>query len=118
MRTTSWSAWLLDAGAVAAALLAPVAFADSGSSALHEREAALAPKLQDNAFAQPLYLQSSEAGDGASGDVYAVLPQPFRTIAMALSRPAQWCDMLILHLNVKRCTAAASSLALYVGGKH
>jgi hypothetical protein len=45
---------LLVAGALAAALLAPVAFADTAASALREREATLAPKLQDNAFGQPL----------------------------------------------------------------
>lgn len=41
---------------------------------------------------------------GASqGDVYAVVDYPIGTVSDAFSSPANWCDALILHLNVKYC---------------
>lgn len=115
---TSLAACLLGAGVLSAALLAPLAVADSGSSALRKREATLSPKLQDNAIGRPLYLESSEAADRASGDAYAELPHAFGEVAAALSRPEPWCDVLILHFNVKRCAPTASGVTLYVGGKY
>ena len=43
-------------------------------------------------------------GPGASqGDVYAVVDYPIATVSDAFSSPANWCDALILHLNVKYC---------------
>ena len=47
-------------------------------------------------------------GPGASqGDVYAVVDYPIATVSGAFSNPANWCDALILHLNVKYCRRAA-----------
>jgi hypothetical protein len=43
-------------------------------------------------------------GPGASqGDVYAVVDYPIATVSDAFSSPANWCDALILHFNVKYC---------------
>jgi hypothetical protein len=43
-------------------------------------------------------------GPGASqGEVYAVVDYPIATVSDAFSSPANWCDALILHLNVKYC---------------
>lgn len=88
------------------------------AQALARREADLAVALQESPFRRPLHIESSESGDSASGDVYARLPHPFAFVASALARPAQWCDVLILHLNVKHCLADAAGLALYLGSKH
>jgi len=47
-------------------------------------------------------------GPGASqGDVYAVVDYPIATVSDAFSSPANWCDALILHLNVKYCRPVA-----------
>ena len=103
-------------------LLAFSAVADTSPSpqaqALREREAALAQRLQTNPFGQPLVIESSEAGGRASGQVYAVLPHPFSAVKAALVLPKQWCDVLILHLNVKRCAAEGDRIALYLGRKY
>lgn len=43
-------------------------------------------------------------GPGASqGDVYAVVDYPIAAVSDAFSSAANWCDALILHLNVKYC---------------
>jgi cardiolipin synthase len=36
-----------------------------------------------------------------------VVEHPFSTVQQALVSPEHWCDILILHLNVKRCKASA-----------
>lgn len=88
------------------------------AQALARREADMANALQESPFRRPMHIESSESGDNASGDVYARLPHPFEIVASALARPAQWCDVLILHLNIKHCMADATGLALYLGRKH
>ena len=74
-----------------------------GASALRARHAALEPQLRDNQFQGPLYLESVETPRSSQGDVYAVVDHPFGKVSGALANPANWCDLLILHLNVKYC---------------
>lgn len=67
---------------------------------------------------RPLYLQSEEADGVLRGEVYAVLDQPFEAVRQALSLPAPWCEVLVLHLNVKYCQASVEpggSAQLLVG---
>jgi hypothetical protein len=97
---------------------AEAAGADTADSrrlvALH---ATLAPRLADSVFQRPLLMESSERGDLARGDVFAVIPHPFATVAQALQRPAQWCQVLELHLNVKRCASGPATVMLHLGTK-
>lgn len=74
-----------------------------GPVALRARHATLAPQLVSNPFGGPLVLQSEEAARRIDGEVYAVLDHPFPAVAAALSDPARWCEILILHLNTKYC---------------
>ena len=74
-----------------------------GPSGLLARHASLGPQLASNAFGGPLVLQSDELPRRIEGDVYAVLEHPFATVSAALADPAQWCEILILHLNTKYC---------------
>jgi hypothetical protein len=93
------------AATVAATLLLPLAAqADAlGPAALKARHAHLAAQLASNAFGGPLVLQSEEVARRIQGDVYAVVDHPFATVSAALADPAQWCEILILHLNTKYC---------------
>lgn len=85
---------------------------------LREQEAALAQRLRNSPFRQPLVLESSQHGGIARGEVFAVLPHPFSQVDAALAHPAQWCEVLILHLNVKACHAHANDVSLLLGTKH
>lgn len=93
-----------------------------GPAALRSRHAALVPQLTSNPFGGPLVLESEEADRRIEGDVYAVLDHPFPKVAAALSDPAQWCDILILHLNTKFCGReedhGVTRVLLRVGKKH
>src|SRR5262249_155993 len=105
-----------------ALVLAFSAFAEAPSSqqaqALREREAALGPRLQASPFGQPLVIESNEAAGRASGHVYAVMPHAYDVVRAGLKQPAQWCHVLILHLNVKRCESEPGRVAMYLGTKH
>jgi hypothetical protein len=98
--------------------LAPMAQAQN-ATALHARHAGLSAALAHNAFGRALVLESSEATGHLNGDIYARVDQPFARLSGAMQSVGQWCDILILHLNVKQCRPVnGDSLALVVGSKH
>ncbi|WP_413927643.1 hypothetical protein [Herbaspirillum sp. alder98] len=92
-----------------------------GAAGLRTRYAQLQPQLQDNAFGRPLHLDSSEGSSTVKGDIYAVLEHPFTQVREALASPANWCDILILHLNTKYCSLSSQNgktmLRMHVGKK-
>ena len=113
--------------AAAALLLLGLPFAASAAGAhgpaeLRARHASLEPQLASNPFGGPLVLQSAEAERRIDGDVYAVIDHPFSKVAAALSDPGRWCEILILHLNTKHCSASegagAARVDVRVGKKH
>jgi len=75
----------------------------SAAAALGARYRGLQVQLGHSQFQRPLYLESSENADGVVGDAYALIEFPFATTAVALKTPANWCDILLLHLNIKYC---------------
>jgi hypothetical protein len=95
--------------ACALVLLAPACLAanpDSGSAgALRAKFASLQDKLAYNQFRRPMSLESTETSSGITGDIYALVDHPFAAAAAALASPAEWCTVLILHLNTKYCRA-------------
>jgi hypothetical protein len=85
---------------------------------LRARHAALRAQLVDNPFGRPLHVESSAEGGAQRGEIYAVVAQPYATVAQALARPAQWCDILMLQVNVKRCDAPGEeTLAAFITRK-
>ena len=88
------------------------------AAALRERHAALRAQLSDNAFGRPLHVESRAHGGAHQGEIYAVLEQPFGGVAAALARPANWCHVLLLQVNVKRCSAEqGDTLAAFITRK-
>ena len=105
--------------ALSAALLSTAASAQDPAT-LRARHAALQEKFANNQFGRPLVLESVESSGDLKGDVYAVVDHPFPLVQQALQSADHWCDILILHLNVKRCRAsggAAKTINLSVGRK-
>jgi hypothetical protein len=107
---------------VVSALAAPLAFGSAPGDALRDRHGALAEELARNSFQRPLHLESAQSAGDLKGEVYAVVDHPFATVESALKGAEPWCDILILHLNVKHCRASggppADVLAVSVGKKH
>ena len=97
--------------------------ADANSAAsLLTKYGALHDQLSRNQFQRPLFLDSSELSGVVKGDIYALTNYPFATVDAALNGPDHWCDILILHLNIKYCRASAASqgsvLKVNIGTKH
>jgi hypothetical protein len=94
--------------------------ADS-AAALHAKYDVLRAELNHSAFDRPLHLESSETSSELTGDVHALISYPFAAVSAALKGADRWCDILILHLNIKGCRAAGSApqsgLRVYVGRK-
>jgi len=73
----------------------------------------LKPQLDHNLFHRRLYLDSRESPSTVTGEIYAEVDQPFATVGDVLDYPsrglANWCDVLMLHPNVKYCRASGNN---------
>jgi len=101
---------------------AVAADAPSGAAALQEKYQSLQPQLAHNQFSRPISLNSTESSSAIKGDIYALVDYPFAQVHGSLTSPAQWCDVLILHLNTKYCRAGPgqkpSTISMRVGKKN
>lgn len=103
-----------------AAYASPVLIAaqeDAGPSALKQKYEQIRAQLEKSAFGRPLHLDSGDAKGKMSGDVYAVLDQPFKRVSDGLGSAKQWCEVLVLPFNVQKCESEGGKLKLYVGRK-
>jgi hypothetical protein len=113
---TRWLRALSHALVAFSCALSAAASADDGAAALRGRFAELVAQARASAptaaplnpFGLPLYLQSTETADRIDGDVYARIDHPFGQLRDALATSEHWCEILILHPNVKYCRAAPS----------
>jgi len=78
-------------------------------------------RLERNSFGFPLYLESFERDDRVHVDVYGIFAQTFSNVVNVLKDPANWCDIVSLHPNVKACTyrelPGTWRLTFYIGRK-
>jgi hypothetical protein len=78
-------------------------------------------KFERNSFGFPLFLESFERDDRVHVDVYGIFDQTFSSVVNVLNVPANWCDIVSLHPNVKACTYRelpdAWLLIFYIGRK-
>lgn len=82
----------------------PVLAQDAGSAAaLQAAYAQHRAEMEHNKFGVPLRLESRQTSDSLQGDIHALLDQPFDKVESALAAPENWCDILILHPNIKKC---------------
>jgi len=73
------------------------------ATALHAAHERLREQLAASPFQRPLVLSSTESSGDLKGEVFAIVNQPFEVAGPALQTAGHWCDLLILHLNVKYC---------------
>jgi hypothetical protein len=82
---------------------------EAGSAAaLRASYATQRAEIDKNKFGAPLHLESKETSNTLQGDILALMDQPFDRVQAALAEPKNWCDILILHPNVKRCRLNAA----------
>ena len=57
--------------------------------------------LQNNQYGVPVHIKSRNKENSAAGEVFARINHNFNSIAASLDSPRHWCDVLLLHINVK-----------------
>jgi hypothetical protein len=78
-------------------------------------------KLFKHPSSLPIYIESCDENSALEGAVYSIIPYSFSEIKGILINPANWCDISLLHLNIKACTFLDSKdikkLTVYSGRK-
>ena len=91
-------------------------------AALQAKMVELREPLASSWFKRPLVLESTQAKEALTGEVFAIVAQPLALVQETFKRVEHWCDILILHLNVKQCvreTAGADKgLTVAIGRKY
>ena len=77
--------------------------ASEGFVAMQEAYEQYKASMNKNVYQEPLYIKSAFDEDLASGEIYALISHDFRSVSSHLINAGQWCDMLVLHVNVKGC---------------
>lgn len=99
----------------------PAQALSDAAAALRAKYEAIHASLASSPFRQPLLLRPAPGDDALEGEVFAVIDQPFSVTGATLRDKTRWCDVLILHLNVKQCRVrggnGVETLALVVGRK-
>jgi hypothetical protein len=109
-------------------LLSTVALSDEPDVArdyqrLFSKYQSIRNELQTNQYSAPVFIQSDFQEDMTSGEVYALVDHEFDKVAANLGSSKQWCDVVLLHINVKGCDIGAGidtpdQLTLYVGRRY
>ncbi len=109
---------------LAAAALVALACAAAHAAdvdALATRYAAWQPTIGRGDAGPSLAVSSTEDAGLMRGDIDGVVNARFDVLADRLASPRNWCDIALLHLNVKSCThkqdARGTALTFYSGGK-
>ncbi|PKN16689.1 MAG: hypothetical protein CVU66_00060 [Deltaproteobacteria bacterium HGW-Deltaproteobacteria-23] len=108
------AAFLLSAGTAAAVTSRQ---GEAGLLASYQKNKA---RLEVTGFGLPLFLESVERDDRVLVDVYGIFDYSFSRVADMLKVPANWCDIVSMHQNVKACTYTNlpdPQLTFYIGKK-
>ncbi|SFN24373.1 hypothetical protein [Variovorax sp. OV329] len=81
----------------------PAAGGGDGAATLKAKYQSLQPQLANNPFKRRISLESTESSSRLAGDIYAVVDHPFERVRDGLKSGANWCEVLMLHLNTKQC---------------
>ena len=99
------SCYLLLFGKQTLAAEQTLSIANVSAAALKAKHTQLNKLLRNNQFKRELYLNSTESSNDLTGEIYAVVDYPFKSVNTALNNSEHWCDVLILHVNIKYCAA-------------
>ena len=87
------------------------------AAALQARYVQLLPRMAASPFDRPLAVDSGETDGVMHGEIHGELAHPFPVLARRLTQAAAWCDVVVLHINVKGCGAHGGIVTVYSGRK-
>jgi hypothetical protein len=96
-------AWRLPGTVLLCLTLAMHSTKAQDAGALRARHAELRAALDANSFGRPIHIDSMHSAGDLRGDIHAVVQQPFSVVGPALQGMDHWCDIMMLHLDVKMC---------------
>jgi len=76
----------------------------AGRESLIDKHHQIETKLEKSAFGIPVYLESSVEKNVSRVDIYGIVKYPFTIIQDAVQVPANWCDIILPHIDVRACT--------------
>jgi hypothetical protein len=76
----------------------------SAKEALKAKLPLIQQKPAQSPFVVPVHLDSVETGSSSAVNIYGIVNYPIATIRKELLQPEHWCDVTILHTNVRACT--------------
>jgi hypothetical protein len=100
-----FTTWLTLAFAMAAT---PAARAEPFAAALHASYEQKSEALAKSPLKRRLLLSSAELPNGLQGEVHAVVDHPLAAVRAAFNGPAHWCEVLLLHINNRRCAVGSA----------
>jgi hypothetical protein len=118
-RSAAGGYWAALAGLLCLAALLPLP-SRADYPALRALYEAQRQQLAHSAFHEPINLVSKLSDNYAQGEIYAVVATPFARLRTVFQTPADWCQLAILHVNIKACTYRDDTqpqLHFYVGRK-
>ncbi len=92
------------------------------AATLAARHIAVADELAGSPFGLPLVVRSRDDGALAEGEIVGLVPHPYAAFAAAFAAPRAFCEVAVLHPNVKGCAPTRvddeDRVTLYAGRKH
>lgn len=92
------------------------------AAALHEMYDDLRDQLKCNQFGQPIHLSSELNDRQTNGQLCGIIEHPFEIAAPAFKSIDNWCEIMMLHQNVKYCRARREGedqvMTLFIGRKY
>lgn len=61
-------------------------------------------ELKESLFAIPFHIESSESNNTSYGHLYSIINYPLDTLKSELLVPASWCQIVLLHPDIRACT--------------
>lgn len=84
------------------------------ASALKAQYEKLRDRPEKSPFDIPLFIESEQTSNKLSGDIHSKLDRRFEAVKKELQNPRAWCEILILHPNVKGCAVDTGDASLTV----
>ena len=89
---------------------------DAGASLMQEYRS-LRPTLMHSEFGLPLSLRTRIADQQAQGEAFVLMDTPLATLSDLFGQASNWCELGILHVNIKSCTYRDAGIRYFVGRK-
>jgi hypothetical protein len=76
----------------------------TGHESLIDKYHKIEKELEKSSLTIPFYVESSVSKNASHVDIYGTIKYPFDIVKNELQEPTNWCDIVLLHSNVRAST--------------